>query len=170
MGYYCIDNLPVSLVESLVTRLKSTEGLKRVAVSVDARNLADDLANFSETINSLPIEQLQIVYLDAASQTLVKRFSETRRKHPLSDENRDLKAALELETELLDTISSHADLTIDTTSLTLHELRDLCEKSHHRKPSGARSAVSVIRVQEWRTGGCRHGIRRSLSAEPSLGT
>jgi UPF0042 nucleotide-binding protein len=125
MGYYCIDNLPVSLVESLVKRLKSTEGLKRVAVSVDARNLADDLANFSETIDSLPIEQLQIVYLDAASQTLVKRFSETRRKHPLSDENRDLKAALELETELLDTISSHADLTIDTTSLTLHELRDL---------------------------------------------
>ncbi len=125
MGYYCIDNLPVSLIEALVARLQKTENLSRIAISIDARNIADDLANFSETISRLDSEHLQIVYLDAASPALVKRFSETRRKHPLSNETRDLKAALELETELLDNIAARADLTIDTTSLTLHELRDL---------------------------------------------
>lgn len=125
MGYYCIDNLPVSLVEALVDRLQQPETADRVAVSIDARNIADDLAKFGETISRLNANQLQIVYLDAASPTLVKRFSETRRKHPLSNENRDLKAALEYETELLDNIASQADLTIDTTTLTLHELRDL---------------------------------------------
>lgn len=140
MGFYCIDNLPVSLVESLVERLKNKDELNRVAVSIDARNIADDLANFSHTIAKLDPEQLQIVYLDAASQTLVKRFSETRRKHPLSNEDRDLKAALEFETELLDDIASRADLTIDTTSLTLHELRDLVRS----RITGGRQGLALL--------------------------
>lgn len=125
MGYYCIDNLPVSLVEALVQRLQQTESLSRVAVSIDARNIADELANFAETVEKLKDVPLQIVYLDAASPSLVKRFSETRRKHPLTNNDRDLKAALELETQLLDNISARADLTIDTTNLTIHQLRDL---------------------------------------------
>ncbi|MFN3239364.1 MAG: RNase adapter RapZ, partial [Pseudomonadales bacterium] len=104
MGYYCIDNLPVSLVEALVQRLQQTESLSRVAVSIDARNIADELANFAETVEKLKDVPLQIVYLDAASPSLVKRFSETRRKHPLTNNDRDLKAALELETQLLDNI------------------------------------------------------------------
>jgi UPF0042 nucleotide-binding protein len=125
MGFYCIDNLPVSLIDSLIQRLNQTQTVSRVAVSIDARNIADDLANFPEMVEGLDAEKLQIVYLDAASPTLVKRFSETRRKHPLSTIERDLRAALEYETELLDGIASRADLTIDTTSLTIHELRDL---------------------------------------------
>jgi len=125
MGFYCIDNLPVSLINSLIQRLNQTQTVSRVAVSIDARNIADDLANFAEAVESLDADNLQIVYLDAASPCLVKRFSETRRKHPLSTSERDLRAALEYETELLDGIASGADLTIDTTSLTIHELRDL---------------------------------------------
>ena len=125
MGYYCIDNLPVSLISSLIQRLDQVQTVSRVAVSIDARNIADDLANFGEVIKTLDPDNLQIVYLDAASPTLVKRFSETRRKHPLSNHERNLLAALEYETELLDDIASLADLTIDTTSLTIHELRDL---------------------------------------------
>lgn len=125
MGYYCIDNLPVSLITSLTQQLKDNKSIDRVAVSIDARNIADDLANFGAIISGLETKQIQIVYLDAASPSLVKRFSETRRKHPLTNSNRDLKAALELETEMLDNIASRADLTIDTTSLTIHELRDM---------------------------------------------
>ena len=125
IGYYCIDNLQVSLISLLIQRLEQAQTVSRVAVSIDARNIADDLANFSEVVKTLDPDNLQIVYLDAASPTLVKRFSETRRKHPLSNTERNLRAALEYETELLDDIASLADLTIDTTSLTIHELRDL---------------------------------------------
>jgi UPF0042 nucleotide-binding protein len=83
---------------------------------------------------------LQIVFLDAASPTLVKRFSETRRKHPLSNSKRDLKAALEYETELLDAIASMSDLTINTTGLTIHELRDLVRS----RIAGSRQGLALL--------------------------
>ncbi|MFT7688782.1 MAG: UPF0042 nucleotide-binding protein [Candidatus Azotimanducaceae bacterium] len=125
LGYYCIDNLPASLLKPLITRLSTNNKLTKVSVSIDARNIAEDLANFPQEIENLKDVDLQIVYLDSNSPTLVKRFSETRRKHPLSNKDVDLRAALELETVLLDSISDIADLTIDTTDLTIHELRDL---------------------------------------------
>lgn len=127
MGYYCIDNLPVGLLPPLIARVSRSQPTQKVSVSIDARNVATDLDSFPEVIEKVDPElvKTQIIYLDSASQTLVKRFSETRRKHPLSNEQRDLKEALELETRLLDPISGMADLTIDTTSLTIHELRDL---------------------------------------------
>ncbi|MEX2489043.1 MAG: RNase adapter RapZ [Pseudomonadales bacterium] len=127
MGYYCIDNLPVGLLQPLVQKLTSDLPISKVSVSIDARNIATDLANFPGMVAGIDSDSVrtQIVYLDSASPALVKRFSETRRKHPLSDHNRDLREALELERELLDPISNMADLSIDTTSLTIHELRDL---------------------------------------------
>ncbi|MFT5210163.1 MAG: UPF0042 nucleotide-binding protein [Flavobacterium sp.] len=125
LGYYCIDNLPVSLLKPLINRLSINIKLTKVSVSIDARNIAEDLANFPNEIEDLDDVDLQIVYLDSSSPTLVKRFSETRRKHPLSNNDIDLRAALELEKTLLDSISDIADLTIDTTNLTIHELRDL---------------------------------------------
>lgn len=127
MGFYCIDNLPVSLLPPLVDRLADNQQAQKISVSIDARNIATDLANFPaimEKINSEAVKT-QIVYLDAASPSLVKRFSETRRKHPLTSAERNLKEALEFETELLDPISSMAALSIDTTTTTIHELRDL---------------------------------------------
>ena len=124
LGYYCIDNLPVSLLNPLITRLSKSQTLTKVSVSIDARNIAEDLANFPQIITNISEVDLQIVFLDSASSTLVQRFSETRRKHPLSNSNRDLRAALEFETDLLDPIAALADLTINTTSLTIHELRD----------------------------------------------
>lgn len=127
MGYYSIDNLPVSLLEPLIERLSSTQPTSKVSVGIDARNIATDLASFPEFIRSInqDVVRTQIVYLDSGSSTLVKRFSETRRKHPLSSPERDLREALEFESELLEPISKMADLTVDTTSLTIHELRDL---------------------------------------------
>lgn len=126
MGYYCIDNLPVTLLSPLVDRLFSNEDINKVAVSIDARNIAEDLALFPsvlETFDSSKVDST-IIFLDSASPALVKRFSETRRKHPLSNTERDLREALELESRMLDPISDMASLTIDTTSLTIHELRD----------------------------------------------
>jgi UPF0042 nucleotide-binding protein len=127
MGYYCIDNLPVSLLEQLMLRLARDNQDLNVAVSIDARNIAADLMLFPDIMETIDPKAVstKIVYLDAASPALVRRFSETRRKHPLSGKALDLREALDLETHLLDPISAMADLAIDTTSLTIHELRDL---------------------------------------------
>ena len=130
MGYYCIDNLPVTLLEPLIERLSREQKITHLALGIDARNLAGDLSLFPDIYQRLDAPRMKsamlptVIYLDAASPTLVKRFSETRRKHPLSDDNRDLRESLELETQLLDPISNLASLKIDTTSLTIHELRE----------------------------------------------
>ncbi len=127
MDFYCIDNLPVTLLKPLMDRLSSDQPIRNVAVSIDARNIPEDLADFPNTLQSFDHAEVKtkIVYLDSASQTLVNRFSETRRKHPLSNQSRDLRESLEFESELLDPISGLADLTVDTTTLSMHELRDL---------------------------------------------
>ncbi len=124
MGFYCIDNLPVTLLPPLIDRLSTQP---KVAVSIDARNIAQDLSQFPDIIQDFAPTHVQtrVIYLDASSPSLVKRFSETRRKHPLSNKDRDLPEALEYESELLEPISNLADLSVDTTSLSIHELRDL---------------------------------------------
>jgi UPF0042 nucleotide-binding protein len=126
MDYYCIDNLPVTLLKPLIERLSFDEQITKVAVSIDARNIPEDLMLFPGVVATFDetIVETTVIYLDSASPTLVKRFSETRRKHPLSNQERDLREALELETSMLDPISDLASLTIDTTSLTLHDLRN----------------------------------------------
>lgn len=104
--YYCVDNLPVELLPALIANLKQA-GLSRCAVSIDARS--------SGSMRELPlhIEQLKqqgidihLLFLDAQTDTLVKRFSETRRRHPLSDDKRTLPECVQLERELLNEIAS----------------------------------------------------------------
>ena len=122
MGFYCIDNLPVSLLPGLVERLDTSGSDQRVAVSIDARNLPQDLASFEKVVGKIDPARVtrQIIFLDSAVDALFQRFSETRRKHPLSNRERDLTEALTYESELLAPISAMADLTFDTTSLTIH--------------------------------------------------
>jgi UPF0042 nucleotide-binding protein len=126
-GYYCIDNLPASLLSSLASRISSdATGIPNVAVSIDARNISADLDKFPRIISELKNKSLstEIVFLDANSQTLLKRFSESRRKHPLSSEAIGLKEAIDKESELLEAISIMASLSIDTSNMSLHQLRD----------------------------------------------
>lgn len=129
-GYNCIDNLPASLFPELVSNLRARASDQATAVSIDARNTWDQLQQFPDLLAKAqsPDLRCEILYLDARSPILIKRFSETRRKHPLSNENRDLKEAIALESELLEPISRCADLTIDTSNLNLHELRDLIKQ------------------------------------------
>jgi UPF0042 nucleotide-binding protein len=127
-GYYCIDNLPASLLPSLADRLVSDSSVNsNIAVSIDARNIYTDLQNVPNIIEQLKDKNLSIdiIFLDANSQTLLRRFSESRRKHPLSNDKTGLREAIDKETELLEAISLMASLNIDTSSMTLHELRDV---------------------------------------------
>lgn len=129
LGYYCIDNLPIGLLFELANQSneQGDKHLSHLAVSIDARNLpsgADHLPIFLEQCRQEGIE-VEILYLDAHNDTLLKRFHSTRRKHPLSNNTRSLKEAIEQESQLLEIVADHADLVIDTTELTLYQLRDL---------------------------------------------
>ncbi len=126
-GYYCIDNLPASLLPSLAERLASDTSINpNIAVSIDARNIYADLQKVPGIIEDLKEKRMQtdIIFLDANSQTLLRRFSESRRKHPLSNKKVGLKEAIDQETELLESMSILASLSIDTSNMSLHELRD----------------------------------------------
>ena len=121
-GYQCIDNLPVTLLHSLVEEnLRSASLL--LAVCIDARS--QSLQTFPEILKALPLDKSarRVVYLDAVSPTLVKRFSETRRRHPLTSDKIDLRQAIDMEAQVLGTVADLADLTIDTTRLSSQQLK-----------------------------------------------
>lgn len=126
-GYYCIDNLPAALLPALAERITTDDaGIPQLAVSIDARNISADLERVPEIIADLKQMELQteVIFLDANSQTLLKRFSESRRKHPLSNDKIALREAIDKESELLEPISLLASLSIDTSNMSLHTLRD----------------------------------------------
>ncbi|MEX2366914.1 MAG: RNase adapter RapZ [Pseudohongiellaceae bacterium] len=130
LDYYCVDNIPASLLGVLADRITPQLGskLNNVAVSIDARNISDDLHQFPDIFNKLSSKtdiDKQIIFLDADNNTLLNRFSETRRKHPLSNAQISLLEAIKKERELLDPIASLANLTVDTSDLSIHQLRDI---------------------------------------------
>ncbi|MFW1677965.1 RNase adapter RapZ [Pontibacter sp. JAM-7] len=128
IGFYCIDNLPALLLPDLVSQMSSeTCHPERIAVSIDARNLVSNLSRFPDILNQLKQQgwaECEVIYLDSAEATLIKRYSSTRRKHPLTNENTSLQQAIIQESQLLEPIANMADIRIDTTRLSLYELRD----------------------------------------------
>jgi len=127
LGFYCIDNLPASLATELAARVLANDTAERnCAISIDARN-HDSLANLQENFDNLKAFNMEtrLLFLDADSKTLLKRYSETRRKHPLSDANTSLAEAIDKERDLLRHIAKLAHRKIDTSHTTPHELRSL---------------------------------------------
>ncbi|MCU1715641.1 RNase adapter RapZ [Pseudomonas sp. 5P_3.1_Bac2] len=128
-GYYCIDNMPAGLLPDVAERVLIESELVQpnVAVSIDARNLPSHLQRFPELLAELRSRNIRcdVVYLDADEESLHKRFSETRRRHPLTTDSRSLSEAIRDEALLLAPIIDLADLTIDTTALNLYQLRDI---------------------------------------------
>lgn len=132
VGFTCIDNLPAGLLYGLAEQIRqqdNTDAL-RIAVGIDARNLFGDLEKIPALLDQLKASgiQCEVIFLDASSPTLIQRFSETRRKHPLSTGETDLKEAIAAEQELVDPIASIANRHIDTSRMTLHQLRDVIKK------------------------------------------
>lgn len=144
VGYYCIDNLPAGLLPELIeqTRNNNSDEYRNIAVSIDARNSTSDFSSVPQLLRNLPSDvSSDIIYLDANSGTLIKRFSETRRKHPLSNKELALKAAIDAEKSLLEPISHCADLTINTSEMSVHELRDIVKKRVFRKSKAPGMAI-----------------------------
>jgi UPF0042 nucleotide-binding protein len=143
-GYYCIDNLPVALLPALVEQTNREEFTQfpGAAVCIDARNAWKDLQHFSAILDSLPADiNTRVLFLDAQDAALIKRFSETRRRHPLSSRTMPLAEAIELERELLEPIASDASLVLDTSQLTIYELRDAIKQRLLGTSSGSMSLL-----------------------------
>lgn len=138
-GFDCIDNLPVDLLGAFgrhITELGEDAANQRYAVGIDARNQPAALARFPSILDGLRELGIhcEIVFLDADDQTLLTRFSETRRRHPLSDRDTSLSEAIQRERLLLEPLHERADLTVDTTRTTVHQLRDLVRERMVRAP------------------------------------
>lgn len=123
LGYYCIDNLPVLFLPELTSI--APDRYPKLAVSIDIRNMPEDdnyLESIIGAIKNDPHIKSTFIFCDAGDEVLVKRYSETRRLHPLSKNSLSLEEAIIQERTRLSSISAYADLRIDTSELSVHDL------------------------------------------------
>jgi UPF0042 nucleotide-binding protein len=155
LDFYCIDNVPAPTLDTLITEVVATKDsiYDNLAVGVDARNRASDLDALPDLVRDLRDRGIncEVIFLHAEDDILLKRYAETRRKHPLSDKGLSLHEAIARERELLGPIIDCAELIIDTTRTNVYELRDLI-----RDRIGARSTPLLsILIESF---GFKHGI------------
>jgi UPF0042 nucleotide-binding protein len=141
LDYYCVDNIPAGLLPGFIAyTVRTNEPAYRLtAVGVDARNRPEDLADVPRLVEELRRSGVgcEMLFLRAENEVLLKRFSETRRRHPLSRTGLGLQEALDQEARLLAPVANAADLTVDTSRLSVHELRELVrERVVERKGGG----------------------------------
>jgi UPF0042 nucleotide-binding protein len=139
MGYFCVDNLPLKLVEPLLG--ESTA--RRVGIVLDVRN-PDFAPRFPEILGRLRsrVPGTRLLFLDASEESLIRRFSETRRPHPLAARV-SLLEALRLEREMLGELRSLADVVVDTSAMTVHELRSFIQKTFEGDPETTGMVISA---------------------------
>lgn len=131
IGYNCIDNLPVSLVPALLAQIKlHGDNAQKFAIGIDIRSAWKDLDQLPTLVQSIKASEKRchLLYLDARKPYLIKRFSETRRKHPLSNNDTDLIDAINQEKSILQPVIDAADQIIDTSHMSLHQLREAVKK------------------------------------------
>ncbi len=153
LGFYCIDNMPARLLGSFLEDVVSNQDYGKVGLGLDARNRPDDLAKIPELVADLRKRNVscEAIFLQANDDVLLTRFSETRRRHPLSNEQISLAEAIARERELLGPIINTAELIIDTSHTTVYELRDMI-----RRRVGDRVARDLsIQIESF---GYKHGL------------
>ena len=130
-GYYCVDNIPVGILDQLPATLTDTHSTApAMAVSIDVRNVPGAMEDFPEVLAQLRSQGIdcKVIFLDADTNSLLMRYSSTRRKHPLTNEHCSLAEAIEYEKRLLGPVQSQADLRIDTSPLSVHQIRERVRK------------------------------------------
>lgn len=136
-GLYCIDNLPVSLLPEFANQISEQviQATSEIAIGIDARNPLDEITKLPGIINQLKSGGLtvELVFIEASDDVLTRRFSETRRRHPLSSSTVPLAEAIKNERHVMKCLSEHADLRLDTSHTLLHELRDIVRKRIARR-------------------------------------
>ncbi|HZV38938.1 MAG TPA: RNase adapter RapZ [Pseudoxanthomonas sp.] len=126
LDYYCIDNLPVELLPAFVRSLIRDDVLsQKVAVGIDVRSRHSDLGRLAQwraALAELGLEA-RLLFFDASDEALLRRYSDTRRRHPLSQQGLSLSEAIVRERQMVEPLRSEADTIIDTSTLNVHQLR-----------------------------------------------
>ena len=155
LGFYCIDNIPVALLRSFVDEIlpRKEAAFENVGVGLDARNRPSDIAEIPALVDKFRADgvAVEIIFLQTDDKVLLSRFSETRRKHPLTDQNTSLAEAIAKERALLGPVINTAELVIDTTGMTVYELR---EQIRARVAPRTPGALSIL-VESF---GYKHGL------------
>lgn len=123
VGYYCVDNIPLPLIPQLAEYLMKSD--RSVVVSLDIRNFPENAREFESILSSLsPDIATKIIFLDCDRNALIRRYSDSRRMHPLSNQDLSLESAIDSETRLLEPLLQQANYIIDTTHLSSHSLAE----------------------------------------------
>ncbi|MDH3607779.1 MAG: RNase adapter RapZ [Gammaproteobacteria bacterium] len=137
--FYCIDNMPLSMLLTCIEHLTGTASIyyEKIAIGVDARNASKDIVSFPDIIAAIKKRgiELELIHLEANEETLIQRYSETRRKHPLTKNGLPLVEAIHMEKHILEDLVLLADLRIDTTSTNVRELRSIITEQVCKKIS-----------------------------------
>jgi len=155
LGYFSIDNLPVQLIPTFVRLCDESSEIGRTALVVDVRSL-EFLGKFSRIHAELKEKgvNVTVLFLDADDEVLLRRYSETRRPHPLPDQ--DVVVAIRQERELLREIRELSDFVVDTSEHTVHTLRDIIKDQFAEKAGSHELNVTISSF------GFRHGLPRGL--------
>lgn len=145
LGFYCIDNIPVPLLKSFIDEIvpRQDPTFANVGIGLDARSRPSDLAEVPALVQKLRADGLscEIIFLQTDTKVLLSRFSETRRKHPLSNGATSLEEAIAKERDLLEPIINSAELVIDTSRMSVYALRDQIRERVAPRAPGAMSIM-----------------------------
>jgi UPF0042 nucleotide-binding protein len=145
LGYYCIDNMPAALLKSVVEEVTMGDDKSKrlLALGVDARNRRENLESLPRLIDELRQQDVQtgLLFLQSTDDVLLKRYSESRRRHPLAEHGTALRAAIENERELLSVIVNSADLIIDTSRTSIYDLAELIRERIDRRKKNTLSVL-----------------------------
>lgn len=151
--FFCVDNLPVSLISSLITKISGQAGTKNIAIGVDIRE-KEFLSDIERVLKAIRSKcQVEILFLEADTDVLIRRFKETRRPHPLGGEIED---AIVSEQKILAPLRRNADRIIDTSSLSPHQLRKLVSSMYAPAKEQKDLAVSLISF------GFKYGVSQNI--------
>src|SRR6202046_3758018 len=155
IDFYCVDNIPAALLKPFISHTVRGMGdtYPRTAVGLDARNRANEIETIPALVGELRRSGIdcEVLYLHAAEEVLLKRYAETRRKHPLVTGDVSLREAIASERRLLEPITTAADLVIDTSNMGVHALRELVRERVDRRRDGRLSLM-------FESFGYKHGI------------
>jgi len=154
-GYYCIDNLPLTLLAGFISQVmqNDTQIYEKTAIGIDARNQSEGLLCFSDIVAAIRKQGIscEVVFLQAEENVLLKRYSETRRKHPLTSSTVALKEAIAVEKEMMEPVLRYADIVLDTSRTYVQQLRELI-KSQVEKVNDQHLSL------QFQSFGFKHGI------------
>jgi UPF0042 nucleotide-binding protein len=153
-GFYCVDNLPVTLIPVFAELAAQTRRpLSRAALVVDVRegDLLQDFPEIYARVKSLPGGRTRLIFFDADDDTLIRRFSETRRPHPLA-KHASLEDGIAREREMLRPLRELADLTLDSSNFNVHQLRRYIQEHLAPVEGGSPMAVTILSF------GYKHGL------------